>query len=60
MLKKMRKLLKGNRGQGLVEYILIIALVAVLAIAVLRGFGGKIGEWFNRAENKLDQAIPEN
>ena len=34
----MRKL--NNRGQALVEYILIIALVSVLAIALVNYFGG--------------------
>lgn len=35
MLKKMNK-----KGQTLVEYILIVSLVAVLAIALVKIFGG--------------------
>ena len=35
MLKKM-----NNKGQTLVEYILIVSLVAVLAIALVKIFGG--------------------
>ena len=57
MLQKRRKMLKREEGQGLVEYILIIAIVAVLAIAILKGFGGQIGNWFSKAGNKLNQAI---
>ena len=34
----MRK--ENNKGQALVEYILIIALVSVLAIALVNYFGG--------------------
>lgn len=59
MLQKMRKMLKREEGQGLVEYILIIAIVAVVAIGILNLFGGKIGDWFKRTEKKLDQAITE-
>jgi Flp pilus assembly pilin Flp len=36
------------RAQGLVEYGLIVALVAVLAIAGLIIFGPAISSWFNR------------
>ena len=31
--------MRGNRGQGLVEYALIIGLVAVVAIAILSSLG---------------------
>jgi len=31
--------LKGQKGQSLVEYALIIALIAVVAILVLQGIG---------------------
>ncbi len=32
--------IKNNRGQALVEYVLIIALVAVVIIGVITTFGG--------------------
>jgi len=34
------KLKLNNRGQTLVEYVLIISLIAVVAIAIVRIFGG--------------------
>ena len=33
---------KGQRGQGLAEYALILALIAVLAIAAITFMGGSI------------------
>ena len=42
MRKSFRKLyrgLKGQKGQSLVEYALILALIAVVAILVLQGIG---------------------
>ena len=32
----------NNKGQTLVEYVLILSLIAVLAIAVVRYFGGYV------------------
>ena len=34
------KLKTNNKGQTLVEYVIIISLIAVVAIAVVRIFGG--------------------
>lgn len=34
------KVLKNKKGQALVEYILIIALISVIAIALVDYFGG--------------------
>ena len=46
-----QKLLKrrrgSERGQGLVEYALIIALVAVIVIAILIVLGPQIGQIFS-------------
>lgn len=42
MRKSLRKLyrgLQGRKGQSLVEYALILALIAVVAILVLQGIG---------------------
>jgi pilus assembly protein Flp/PilA len=38
---------KGQKGQGLVEYALIIALVAVIVIAILIVLGPQIGQIFS-------------
>jgi len=38
-LQKLYRGLKGQKGQSLVEYALILALIAVVAILVLQGIG---------------------
>jgi len=38
----------GTRAQGLVEYAVIIALVAVIALASVQGFGNGIVSFFGR------------
>jgi pilus assembly protein Flp/PilA len=41
-------------GQGLVEYAIILALVAIVVIAVMRLLGPKIGNTFSTINNDLD------
>jgi pilus assembly protein Flp/PilA len=43
-------------GQGLVEYALIIALVAIGLIVILTLLRNSIGNVFNATRNKLDEA----
>ena len=45
-----------ERGQGLVEYALIIALVSVFLIAALKVLGTDIDEVFDRIGGALDGA----
>lgn len=39
---------KGNEGQGLVEYALVLALVAVVIVAILSVLGPQIGNMYSR------------
>ncbi len=51
-----RRLWKDTSGQGLVEYALIIALVAVGLIAILIVLRNSIGNVFNNASTQLNNA----
>ena len=42
-----------EKGQGLVEYAIILALVAIVVIAVMRLLGPKIGNTFSTIANSL-------
>jgi pilus assembly protein Flp/PilA len=42
-----------EQGQGLVEYAIILALVAIVVIAVMRLLGPKIGNTFSSISNSL-------
>ena len=42
-----------ERGQGLVEYAIILALVAIVVIAVMRLLGPKIGNVFSTINDSL-------
>ncbi len=49
----MKNFFKSEDGQGMVEYGLIIALVAVVVIAGLTLLGGNVGNKFNQIADNL-------
>ncbi len=44
---------ESQEGQGLVEYALILVLVAIVVIAILAILGPRIGNIFSRVTNGL-------
>ena len=52
-MKALAMFLKSERGQGLVEYALIIALVAIVLIDALNALQGQIGTVFTNIRNAL-------
>ncbi|HEX2995515.1 MAG TPA: pilus assembly protein [Anaerolineales bacterium] len=42
-----------EKGQGLVEYAIIISLVALIVIAVVRLLGPKVGNTFSLISNSI-------
>ncbi len=53
MLKGLKKVLKNNQGQSVIEYALIIALIAVVAIAAITALGSKITAVFQSITDAL-------
>jgi len=51
-----KMLKRAKKGQSLVEYGLILALVSVIAIAALQLMGGKINDSVTRAGDQIDKA----
>ncbi|MEW6183402.1 MAG: Flp family type IVb pilin [Bacillota bacterium] len=54
MKKLMRRLWKEEEGQGMAEYGLILALVAVVVIAALTLLGGGVRDQMQCVANELD------
>ena len=52
-MRKMLDFLKDENGQGMVEYGLIIALIAVVVIAALTILGPAIADMFNDVNSYL-------
>ena len=53
MILKLTRKFKSRKAQSLVEYALILALVAVVAILVLRGLGGKVNTTLDSVNSNL-------
>lgn len=55
MLNLVKRLVREEEGQGLVEYGLIVALIAVALIAALTALKGGIVNTFTKATNELNK-----
>lgn len=53
MMQKMRKFFSRESGQGMTEYIIIVALIAIAAIGVVTVFGDNIRALFGASVNAL-------
>lgn len=53
MLQLVEKLYKNEEGQGLVEYALILALIAVVVIVAVTAIGKKASNTFEEINKKL-------
>jgi pilus assembly protein Flp/PilA len=57
-MKKLIRFLKDENGQGMVEYGLIIGLIALVVIVALIALGPKIEDLFTNVGDALDSAVP--
>lgn len=53
MFQLLSRLWHEEDGQGMVEYALIIALIAIVVIVALTGLGGKIKDLFTNTSDRL-------
>jgi pilus assembly protein Flp/PilA len=56
IMRDVKNFLMDEDGQGMVEYGLIIGLVAIVVIGALTLLGPKIGGLFNKAGDALNNA----
>jgi pilus assembly protein Flp/PilA len=54
MLIKLNKIVKDNRGANLVEYIILVGVVALIALAGFKFFGQKVTDKVNDQANKVN------
>jgi pilus assembly protein Flp/PilA len=58
MLTALRARLERQEGQALVEYALILALIAIVSIAVLKLIGFNVSRVFTGVNNQLN-SVPD-
>lgn len=56
MMNMVQRLVVEEDGQGLVEYALIISLIAIVVIGALGLLGGQISGTFTRIKNSLSSS----
>lgn len=54
MLEFLREIHRDERGQGMAEYGLILALVAIAVIAAVTLLGSKLGSTFKKVSDTLE------
>ena len=57
MKKMMNWLAEEESGQGMVEYALILALIAIAAIAILPSIGSRIKAIFTGVNDALNEKV---
>ncbi len=58
-MELLKRFVREEEGQGLVEYALIIGLISIVAIAALSAAGGSISEMFEAVKESLGMATDE-
>jgi pilus assembly protein Flp/PilA len=53
-MQMLRSFFAKEEGQGLVEYALILVLIAIVVIGILTLLGGKVSEVFSEIESGLN------
>ncbi|MEQ8235600.1 MAG: Flp family type IVb pilin [Syntrophomonadaceae bacterium] len=52
-MELVKRLFREEEGQGLTEYVLIVALIALAAVAAMKLFGGEINSVFIKTKDTL-------
>ena len=52
-MRLLRRLWEDERGQDLVEYVLIVSLVVIVVIATLELLGGELGNRYNTVKDSV-------
>jgi len=58
MIKLIQRLHQDETGQGLVEYLLIIALIALGSVMTMSTAANSIAKAFDKVNSNLSSAIP--
>ncbi len=53
LITRLRKMLRNDSGQDLLEYALLVALIALVAVAAISSTGTKASDIFNAISSKL-------
>ena len=52
-MDRMRRLMREDDGQDVVEYGLLIATIAIVVLLATQLFGAQISDWFGRLSGRI-------
>ncbi|WP_408097244.1 Flp family type IVb pilin [Peredibacter sp. HCB2-198] len=53
----MKKLIKNEKGQGIMEYVIISSLVGICCLVAVRQFGDVVQKRINNMKSQISQEI---
>jgi pilus assembly protein Flp/PilA len=56
LIMRLRSLLRKDSGQDLLEYALLVALIALVAVGMVTASGESVNDIFSNISNELDTA----
>ena len=54
----LKRLVKEEEGQGMIEYVLIVALISIAAIIIMKAVSGSINGVWEEVNSTLDDTTP--
>lgn len=57
IINRLRALVRKSEGQDMLEYALLVALIALIAYVGVSAAGGSVNEAFNTVAGKIDTAM---
>jgi Flp pilus assembly pilin Flp len=55
----MKRMERGRRGQGIVEYVVIVGLIGILLVGVVQVFGSKVGGAYQGVTGGIEDVADE-
>ena len=51
------KMLKNQKGQGMTEYLILVALISIVSIGIVKGFGNVIRDKYNNMTTQINNTV---
>jgi len=58
MLERIKRLVREEEGATMVEYGLMVALIAVVAVLIVAALGGKVADAFDQTQKNMGAPEP--
>lgn len=56
----MKKLIKNERGQGIMEYVIISSLIGICCLVAVKNFGDKVNSRIKTMQSKFVETLPSD